>query len=366
MTTKLRLADDSDAEAWNDFVVRNAVDGYSSVYNLFEWRKVLVDTYHYVPYYLIAENEKGITGCFPLMHVKGSLFKDRLISIPFADYGCGPCVQDQNMEALTALLNKAKEIATELNGYSIEIFSPEPWISEVLCKVGYQKIYDYCAIKLDLGRSNEDIWLGLGKKVRNGIRKAEKSGVRISMEDNEETLEAIYKMHVNNMMNLGTPPHSKSFFKEMFLQLSSKGLVKNFFAEFKNEKVAAISILIYDSRVRWGTGVQLAEHRSLNPLSLLLWNAIKWANDNGYKSFDFGGSRPNSGNFSFKKKWIHKDGANGQVVNLSHLYFFLKESGKAVDIRDPTYERLSKLWKTFIPESISRIIGPWIRKQIAM
>ena len=140
MTTKLRLADDSDAEEWNEFVMRNAPDGYSSVYNLFEWRKVLVDTYRYAPYYLIAENEKGIIGCFPLMHVKGSLFKDRLISIPFADYGCGPCVQDQNIEALTALLNRAKEIATELDEYSIEVFSPEPWISDLLCKLGYQKI----------------------------------------------------------------------------------------------------------------------------------------------------------------------------------------------------------------------------------
>jgi hypothetical protein len=99
---------------------------------------------------------------------------------------------------------------------------------------------------------------------------------------------------------------------------------------------------------------------------ILLWEAIKWANENNYKSFDFGGTRPHSGNFLFKRGWINKNYSNGRIVNLDHLQFFLQRDRSVVDVRESKYDFLSNMWRRTMPDFLARKMGPWIRKQIAM
>jgi len=185
------------------------------------------------------------------------------------------------------------------------------------------------------------------------------------VDDSENSVEDMYRIHVDNMKVLGTPPHSKSFFYETLKELHSKGLVENFFAGYQGKKIAAISIFPHRDSVRWGTGVQLTEYRSLNPISLLLWEAIKWSNEQGYRSFDLGGTRPNSGTFFFKTGWIHRKFKNGRILNMDNLQFFLKGEKEIVDVREPKYERLSTLWRDFMPQFLAKQIGPYIRRQLA-
>ena len=100
MTLKFRFASESDADEWNNFVIENTPSAFYSLYNLFEWRRVLINAYGYEPYYIIVEKKGEMVGCFPLMYVKSRLFSDRLISLPITDHGCGPCVKDEDVEVL--------------------------------------------------------------------------------------------------------------------------------------------------------------------------------------------------------------------------------------------------------------------------
>jgi FemAB-related protein (PEP-CTERM system-associated) len=365
MTLKFRLANEYDAKGWNDFVVSNASNAF---YNLFAWRNVLIHAYGYTPYYIIAEKGEEISGCFPLMYVKGKLFGDRLISLPFADHGCGPCVKGEDKNIVKFLLNVAERISTKLKAKFIEIHSPsQNWITSLLYNIGYEKLYNYFTFSMNLNRSINDIWMGFEKRVRNAIRRSEKNGIKVVIDNSEDSLKDLYRIHVDNMKTLGTPPHSKNFFKALWKELYHNGLFMNFFAEYEGRRIAAIIIFPYKNSVRWGAGISLTKYKRLNPISTLLWEAIKWAKENGYKNFDLGGSRLNSGNFFFKKGFLGKKCINGQIIELNHLYLFLDDHRTNIPNPDiPKYKLLSNVWRKYMPIPITMWIGPYIRREIAV
>jgi hypothetical protein len=60
----------------------------SKIYHLYEWGTLLNEVHGHKLIYL--EEDKGV---FPMAYVKSFIFGNRLISLPFADYG-GPCTND--------------------------------------------------------------------------------------------------------------------------------------------------------------------------------------------------------------------------------------------------------------------------------
>jgi len=364
---RLRLADESDAQDWDNFIIENNRSAFFSLYNLFEWRRILQNAYGYNSYYLIAENKNGIIGCFPLIYVKSSLLHNRLISLPFTDHGCGPSVERQNIKVLTFLLDNARRLAISLKARSIQINSPQDYTLGSLSYVGYKRFYDYFTFILDLNQPAVRLWANFKKQVRNSIKKAEKSGVEVTLGYTKESMKRVHAIHVNNMKRLGTPPHSKSFFLEMWNQMQPKGHIRTYLARYKGQDIAAVVIFPHRESVRWGMGVMLSEYRWLNPMYLLLWEAINWSKQKGYQVFDMGGSRADSGNFDFKEGWIGKNQSNGKIIKLNHLHLLLgTDETNIVSVGNPRYMYLSNLWRKCVPFFIANSIGPYLRKQIAM
>ena len=315
---------------------------------------------------MYVENSGEVMGCFPLIHVKGALIDDQLMSLPFTDYGCGPYVKDNCVEVLSLMINESKRLAKALNAYIITINSPQQHIINTLYNAGFKKIYDYNGFFLDLSKPIDLIWKNFEKRIRNTIRKAEKENIKIIEDNNHIYTNNIYRLHLENMKALGTPPHAKTFFSEIDKNLNKKGLVKSIVATYNEKVIAAISIYPHRKNVRWGLGVQSSKHRTKNPLSLLLWHALKWSKTNGYSEFDFGGSRPESNNYFFKRGWIHKNQKNGEIRDLTHLSFFMDDSRNEIpDIRSTKYNLMSKTWKLLMPGGVAKYIGPYIRKQLA-
>jgi CelD/BcsL family acetyltransferase involved in cellulose biosynthesis len=358
-----RLASESDSNGWNEFITKNTPNAFYSLYNLFEWRRILIHAYGYEPYYIIAEEKGEIAGCFSLMLVKSRLFGNRLISLPFTDHGCGPCVKDGNVAVLKFLLDEARQIAVKKHVQSVKICAPQQFVLENAAE--YRKLYDYCTFLISLKRSKDDVWSGLDKRIRNAVRKAQKGGVKVVIDNSEDGVATLHKIHVANMKKLGTPPHSKKFFKVMQSELEPEGLYKAFFAEYKGNRIAAIVVFPHRESVRWGIGGALPKYRELNPINLLLLEAVQWAIDNGYELFDFGGSRPKSGNYFFKTGWMGKNSDMSQIVDLSHLHLCLSGRAEIVDPEKSKYTFLSSVWKKCMPSTFTTLIGPSIRKQLA-
>jgi len=173
----------------------------STFYHQSAWKDVVEKTYNHKPVYLTA-SDKGITkGVLPLFIMRSSLFKTKVVSVPFAPYG-GICSDDP--EAVSALLRKARDVCINSGADFLELRNLHNVPSDLLT------VDTYSTSMLSLESDPESLWGHFSRKVRNSTRKAMKSGIDIA--SGKEYLRDFYNVYSLNIRNLGTPVHDKRFF----------------------------------------------------------------------------------------------------------------------------------------------------------
>lgn len=350
-----------DAYEWNRVVERSV---QSSICHLWEWGEVLSSTYGYQRYYLVAKQSGDLVGAFPLIHVKSILFGNRLISLPFCEYG-GPVV-DLELNIRTAqdvinkLLNASNRLGASLGVEYVEFrgisSSVEP---RLLHSRGYVELQGYVTFQVNLEKQKEVLWRSLNKKTRNATRKAEKLGVEVVEGNRIEQLWAYYMLYLRTQKRHGSPPHSYSWFKNLFETFCPQGKMKITLAKYKGESIAGIITFHWGNTIYWSSNVTDIERRHLNPTNLLLWKTIEYGSDKHSKVLDLGRTRPNTTIHHFKKGW------GGKEVKLSHFIHF---SGRPKIPPDPSqrkYLYLSKFW-SWVPLRASQYLGPRIVSDIAL
>jgi hypothetical protein len=100
----------------------------------------------------------------------------------------------------------------------------------------------------------------------------------------------------------------------------------------------------------------------IRPNDLIHWEYIKWAHAAGFQFFDFGSIRY-EGQLRYKKKW-------GCTIT-DHAYYHLggaeskdAASSQSFDSSSGTMKRFSDLWAKCVPETVGRVVGPVLRKNL--
>jgi len=199
------------------------------------------------------------------------------------------------------------------------------------------------------------MWEGLDRKVRNQVRKAEKSGLTAHI-GGEELLDEFYEVFSENMRDLGTPVISRTFFREILRQFPRRTRV--FLSRHGARPVAASLTYSYreTAEVPWASS--LRSYRSSAPNMLLYWTMLLHASEAGCRVFDFGRSTPDEGTYHFKRQW-------GAVPEALVWEYGLLE-GRDVPGISPRNERFSaaiRAWQ-HIPVWVTRIMGPAIVRNI--
>ena len=173
---KISYATDKDRDVWNDFVYSHKDSTYSHV---FEWRDIIGRTYGLKSKYLIFHMGNEIVGLLPLIWVSSIIGKGSWISVPFTNYGGLIYRNDMDRTELIKLVQ---------NGLKKE---DKAFIREL--KGSSEKLHRMVTSRLSL--TNEDeMWTSFESKIRNHVRKAIKSKLRISSDINHLKLfyEKIY------------------------------------------------------------------------------------------------------------------------------------------------------------------------------
>ena len=331
------------SKKWNKIVDSND----SKIYHLYEWGTLLNEVHGHKLIYL--EEDKG---GFPLAYVKSYIFGNRLISLPFADYG-GPCTTDEKTG--DKLVAKAESAAKELNVDFIEIRAPSKQHFKILENHGFIKRNDYVTFILHLDKERDELWKNLEKENRTAVRKAKKNNIKITEVKNKSDLKIFYTLYLKTMKKLGSPPQSYKFF-EMVWDLFYPQNLKILFAIYDNKCIASALFFKHKDTIHYSYGCSLREYAKFRPNNLLFWTLIEWGCENGFKYLDFGRTRENSGVWLFKKKW------GGELVTMPYFYKFYKKELK--ERQEIEYEKVSDLWGKYMPEFVANKIGPWIIKQI--
>ena len=313
-------------------------------YHSANWIKVIEESYNLKSFIIALMDNKKILNIIPFFLIKSNFFGKKFVSMPYGDYG--GFISDVKVDWF---VKKLEDYAREYDVDYVEIREANLELEKKL--EFFESKLTYYNFTLNLTRSMNEIWKSFDKKVRNSIRKAEKSHVKIVKGDKKD-LEEFYRLYVNTMKKLGSPPHSFDFFDNVF-KLCSKN-VKLLFAEHDNKKIAASIFFLHKKKIYYWKNVSDEEYLHLRPNDLILYKMIEWGQKKNFESLDLGRTRMHTGGFLFKKRW------GGKMKELKYYYRLYKDR----EIPDPEKEKykfLGRFWKS-LPIFLIKRLGPMIRK----
>ncbi len=337
------VQEETDALAWDRYV---AAHPQATQYHRWLWRRVVEQSFGHRTYYLSARQTGQVVGLLPLVLMRSRLFGRFLVSLPFFNYGGLLC---DRPEVETDLLRAAEEIGRSAHVGFIEFRHSEK--KACLARTKEHKV----TMLLDLKSHPKSQWEALGAKVRNQIRKAEKSNLAATV-GGPELLDDFYHVFSVNMRDLGTPVYSKQFFATMAAHVGDA--FRAVVVRHHEHPVAAAFLLRFRDRLEipWASSVR--QYNAFCPNNLLYWEALQWAVRHGVKWFDFGRSTPGSGTYRFKEQW------GARPVQL-YWQYSLPDGSRLPHLspENRKYRLAAGLWRR-LPIRLTRWLGPRVVKYL--
>lgn len=308
------------------------------------WLKVIEDGLGHKPRYILALEDDVVKGILPMAVVKTWWSRRYIISLPWIDYG-GICCDNQ--EVAQSLVSKAQQIAMEEKSQFIEFRSVETGT----LNLDYRS--DKVTFLLKLNRDPDLLWKGFGAKLRNQVRKSQKSELSIEF-GGIEKLPMFYKIFSWKMHDLGTPVWGYGFFESIMNMFSDSAQIILIKKEGKD--IATGLVLSYKDRLYVPSAASYRNALKYCPNHALYWEVIKKGCDEGYKYFDFGRSAIDSNTYKFKKQWV------GDPTPLYWQYYLNRINDiPSINPHNPKYKILTALWRK-MPLTVANWLGPKVIK----
>ena len=279
-------------QTWDDLVT---IYQEHSIFHRSAWARVLTQSYGHRPFYLKISLDGVDAALVPLMEVDSCLTGRRGVSLPFSDF-TGPLWTDATQASLVygAVLNFATERRwkyLEIRGGTTPPARAKPFLA-------------YNTHQLDLRQNLESIERRFDPSVRRAIRKAERSGMVVTVERSLTAMKEFYDLHGRTRRRHGLPPQPFAFFQAIARNLMECGLGEIVLAKLGKVPVAGAVFLRSGGRVIYKYGASDSDHWPLRPNHLVMWHAIKHFADMGCKELHFGRTSQNDEGLSrFKRSW---------------------------------------------------------------
>ena len=344
VTTSLSVsqATPHDAAAWDAFVQSQRASGY----HRWAWRSIFERAFGHDTSYLIARDRDRVVGVLPLVIFRSVLFGNFAVSLPFVNYGGVVATRD---DAARALLEHSSQLAQQERLAHIELRHSAALFPDLPAK--RHKV----GMLMNLAATEDLAWQALDRKVRNQIRKAEKSNLTVRS-GGPELLDDFYRIFARNMRDLGTPVYDRRFFAEMFREFPADTRV--FLVSHESKPIAAGISYHHGHTVEVPSASSLKEYLSLCPNNLLYWSVIKYAIEQRATVFDFGRSTPHEGTYKFKQQW----GAEPQPLCWEYRLLAGTQLPDQSP-KNPKFRAAIAIWKR-LPLGLTTYIGPRVVRAI--
>ena len=334
------MATPADRPDWERFVSSR---GDEAGYHAFDWQEVFSRAFGHESVYLIARRGGEVTGVLPIVQIKSLLFGRTLTSLPFLNYGGVLADSDDTAHALVEA--SLREARARRCGH-VELRHVAAQFPELPSK--QHKV----SMRLPLGPG---LWDRLDRKVRNQIRKAEKSGLTVER-GGAELVGDFYSVFARNMRDLGTPVYSRRLFDEVFRVFPERTTLHVVRLDGRPVAAGVTYRTAKMTQLPWASSIR--DYNTLCPNTLLYWDAIQYAADAHCEVFDMGRSTPNEGTFKFKQQW------GASPVQLHWEYQLQAEHDLPnVSPANPKFHLAIALWQK-LPLAITRHVGPMIVRAI--
>jgi FemAB-related protein (PEP-CTERM system-associated) len=320
--------------------------------------------YGHKGYYFIAvvDNVKDsihkAVGILPLIYLKIPFGRGALISLPFCD-AAGPLSDNKDVEQ--QLITEALTLGREIGVNEIELRASQSGFELKTDKSHVETHSHKVRMFLDLPDGSEKLLKSFKSKLRSQIKKPEKDGLRFEW-GGINKLDDFYRVFSINMKDLGSPVHSRMWFKSILRFYADKarmGLVY-----LGQQLIGCGIILIVNNVVTIPWASTLRKYNHLSPNMMLYWNFLAFASDSGFARVDFGRSTPNEGTYRFKAQW----GAKPYPLHWHYIHVNkIKSTNKTTkhETHSTKMKIAANLWSR-LPLCVANTLGARIRKYISL
>lgn len=340
----LRIREDLGAAPWDAYVQANPE---ASAYHRRGWLDLIGRAFGHEVRPLACVDGDAIRGVLPLVVMRSRLFGTHAVSLPFLNAG-GVLADDEG--AARELADAAVAVARERRANYLELRHVRrrfPDLGERRHRV---------AMSLALADSPERQWAALDRKIRNQVRKAEKSSLTVKV-GGPELLGDFYGIFARNMRDLGTPVFGRALFEEVLRTFPDNTRV----VCVSRGGVAGAAAIVH-WRGAWMEVPWASALRDFNVFAanmLLYWHMLLLAIGQGCRVFEFGRCAPGEGTFHFKKQW------GAEPSPLVWEYWMAGGRPASFDLHsgESSYGRAAALWRR-LPLGVSTRLGPRIVRGI--
>lgn len=305
------VASEKDQNIWDE-LVNSSPNG--TLFHTWKWLKIMEKhnfiqnisgTYYGQLYPLIAKMGNEIIGLIPVF----------IYTMPFIKMACSPPFAVEN-QCLGPVLNNYlklrshrrqvlfyefhneidKYLKNEMNINYISIHSspgesdPRPYIWS-----DYQVLPSFTYL-IDLKQGSEKIWDGFSRTLKQDINKVKKKGIQIHT-GSKKDVDYVYEL----LKKINRIPANKEYILEIFDNFAPNNL-NIFIAKHENEPLSGVITICYKNKVSFWVGTPRFSYDGTTPNTLVYWETINWAIENGYETFEIIGASDLS-NFMFKSKF---------------------------------------------------------------
>jgi len=338
----------NDFQLWDDYVKKHA---QGSFFHLSGWQKVIENSFHHDCYFLLSRYVSGdkqgeINGVLPLVEVKSKLFGHALISTPFCVYG--GAIADSS-QIVRQLEQEACTLADKLSVDYLELRYQSAQDSNLLLKQAHS------TFGCELADNNDAVLANIKKKQRAVIRHSLKNELNFTLATGKSNLADFYQLLSTSYRNLGTPIFTKNYFEnliDVFGDNIDIAVIKD-----KNQQLSsAVMNFYFNEKVLpyYGGGNDSA--RGLKSADYMYYQVMCNASERGYRWYDFGRSKNDSGPYKYKKNW-------GMEPRSLYYYYHLVNAEELPNLspNNPKYKLFIQLWQK-LPLKVSQIVGQFLSK----
>ena len=188
------------------------------------------------------------------------------------------------------------------------------------------------------------------------MRRAREAGLWADFSN--ERIDDFYDVYTTNMRDLGTPTFPKTMFNNFLAEFGDNAKILNIWLGHK--VIASVLIFYYKDTVLpyYGGSISKYNNNKIAPNNFMYWTVMQDAIENGYRVFDFGRSKANTGAYHFKRHF----GMQPEPLNYQYL-LVQKDEKPNLNPLNPKYQRFINTWKR-LPIPVTKLVGPRIVRNI--
>lgn len=258
----------------------------ASIFHTLNWLSFQKEFFNLEENLVIIKNK----AIFPVFFKKKGIF--RIIGSPVPETGAIYCgiafanINEAEKEKLACrLLNFKVRSRDSFFIKTVNNFNPALLVN---CGFEVEKVSN---LILNLERSENELWRNMDKKARNAVRKAEKNNIFVEFfrkNKSKGKIEEYYSMVAETAERNKILPLPQRFYELIFEKLENHSLLS--LAFYNSKPVAGAVFLNFKDKAIYFDGASREKYKSLQASSLIQWEFIRRAKEDGIRIYDFGGA----------------------------------------------------------------------------